>query len=115
MGVLAAHRLDQSFDSKTNGLDAGKLCMSTRGAKTTQPGWPVIQRAGRASIPATSTRGPLSARHPFESVIGTLVDECQYKEYHRVDLPDSAAAYRWLLRHESFVRPETSTQSGGYA
>jgi chaperonin GroES len=58
-------------------------------------------------FPALDARS-VERPHSFEIVIGTLVDECQYKEYQRFDLPDSAAAYRWLLRHESFVRPETS-------
>src|SRR4029078_13299598 len=73
-------------------------------------GWPVIQPAvQRVRFRSLCHPGPrLSAPHSFEIVIGTLVDECQYKEYQRFDLPASAAAYRWLLRHESFVRPETS-------
>ena len=67
---------------------------------------PAVQRVRFRSLCHPGPR--LSAPHSFEIVIGTLVDECQYKEYQRFDLPDSAAAYRWLLRHESFVRPETS-------
>ena len=65
-------------------------------------------------FPALDARS-VERPHSFEIVIGTLVDECQYKEYQRFDLPDSAAAYRWLLRHESFVRPETSNAIRRYA
>ena len=60
--------------------------------------------------------GPrLSAPSPFESVIGTLVDECQYKEYQRFVLPDSAAAPVGCFATSPSCARRHQTQSGGYA